>query len=148
MTRGNGERGVTLVEVLVVVAVLGIGLGVASLNLEPLDTPLEASTSLFEGFMRQARLSAIASTSAYRVSPDGDHALQAERADSCAATTWTADPALALELVEGVTFTATTWQVCFSSRGISATNVTVTLQHAEEGTQQIQVLLGGTTRLL
>jgi hypothetical protein len=43
---------------------------------------------------------------------------------------------------------STSWQVCFSSRGVSGNNTTVTLQHPSNGSRRVEVLVGGTTRVL
>jgi hypothetical protein len=71
-----------------------------------------------------------------------------ESAATCSDTTWTTDGDLRLELPGGVTMNDTTWSVCFSSRGISLNNITVTLVHTKYGTRDIEVLLGGTTRII
>jgi hypothetical protein len=53
-----------------------------------------------------------------------------------------------LNLPDGVTLADTGWSVCFSSRGISSDNVVITLQHDVYGSEQVEVLLGGTTRVV
>ena len=148
MTRTHGEAGITVPEMLVVIAILGLSVGVAAINVEPLETPLEASVTLTEGFFREARLGAIATTSAHRVRPDNSHRLGVQQALSCSGPTWTTVPNMKLNLPQGVTLTDTGWSVCFSSRGISSDNVTLTLQHDEYGSEQVEVLLGGTTRVV
>jgi prepilin-type N-terminal cleavage/methylation domain-containing protein len=148
MTRRHSEAGITLLEVLVVLAIIGISVGAATLNLEPLESPLQAGTTLLEGFLRQARLNAIATTSAYRVSPTSATELGAETADSCAASTWTTDTTMNLDMPSEVEFDSTSWSVCFSSRGISAGNVVIGLHHDTFGDVDVEVLLGGTTRVV
>ena len=148
MTRRHNEAGITLLEMLVVLAIIGISVGAVSLNLEPLGSPLRAGTSLVEGFMRQARLNAIATTSAYRVSPISIYKLGAETADSCTASTWTTDSSMKLDMPEEVELDSTAWSVCFSSRGISAGNVVIGLHHDTWGDVDVEVLLGGTTRVV
>lgn len=138
----------TLTELLVVLAILGISVTAATQNLRPLETPLQTGASLVQGMFRQARLRAIASTSAYRVSPAGSQILIAETAASCAETTWTSDPDVLVEMPDDVTMSPTSWTVCFSGRGLSTNNVTVTLNHPYYGTREIEVLLGGTTRVI
>jgi prepilin-type N-terminal cleavage/methylation domain-containing protein len=148
MTRTHGEAGITLLEVLVVVAILGISVTVAALNLEPLETPLAAGVTLTEGFFREARLAAIASTSAHRVAPLNSSRLVVQQAASCSASSWTSVNGMSLSLPQGVSYADTTWSVCFSSRGISADNVVINLQHSVYGSEGLEVLLGGTTRVL
>jgi len=142
------ERGTSLIELLVVLALIGLSVTAISFYLAPLETPLQSGTVLLEGYLRQVRRQAMATTSAYRAVPIGQDRLIAQRASSCLDTTWTEDPLVHLELPDDVTMTDSTWRVCFSSRGISASNVTVTLSHAEFGTRQVEVLIGGTTRVL
>lgn len=148
MTRIQGEAGITVLEVLVIVAVLGLSVGVAALNFEPLETPLAAGVTLTEGFFREARLSAIATTSAYRVQPDSTTRLGVQQDVSCSGSSWTTVANMKLDLPPGVTLTDTGWSVCFSSRGISSDNVVLTLQHDAYGSEQVEVLLGGTTRVV
>lgn len=148
MTRTHGEAGISILEVLVVIAILGLSITVAAVTLEPLETPLEASVTLTEGFFREARLGAIATTSAHRVQPDDAYRLGVQQATSCSGPTWTTVPDMKLNLPEGVTLTDTGWSVCFSSRGISSDNVVLTLQHDVHGSEQVEVLLGGTTRVV
>jgi prepilin-type N-terminal cleavage/methylation domain-containing protein len=142
------QRGSTMMEVLAVLAVMAVGLGISALYLRPVESPLSAGATLVEGVFRQARLNAIATTSAYRVSPSTSQLLIAERGDSCAATTWTADDDTQVLLPEGVTFESDAWTVCFTSRGVSADNQTIRLQHGQYGSIGIEVLLGGTTRVV
>ena len=148
MTRRHSEAGLTLLEVMVVVAILGLGVGIASLRLQPLETPLQSSATLVEGFFREARLKAIATTSAYRVLPSTSSRLMAQTADSCGASTWTTVVGMNLDLASGVTLSSTAWSVCFGSRGISNDNVSVKLLHDPLGSTTIEVLLGGTTRIV
>ena len=43
--------------------------------------------------------------------------------------------------------TDSAWVVCFNARGISSNNLTVTLSHPDRGSRQVEVLLGGATRV-
>lgn len=143
----RSQAGSTLVEVIVVVAIMGIGLGMASMYLKPIEAPLSSATSLVESYLREARLNAIASTSAYRVTPETTGRLKMETGDSCSASTWVGDGSK-LELPNGVSTSPSNWIVCFSSRGIAGTNVVITLDHDQYDAVQIEVLVGGTTREL
>jgi len=144
----HSTTGATLAELLVVLAILGLGLGIGSLYLSPIEAPLQSAATLVEGLCRQARLSAIATTSAYRVLPSTDRRLVAERASSCSATSWTPDGATTVDLPKGVTVETTAWSVCFGSRGVSSDNQQIRLQHAQLGSIGVEVLLGGTTRIV
>ena len=144
----KAQQGFTLSELMVVLAIMGLSATIGSLYLDPMTTPLESGAIQLEGFFRQARLQAMATTSAHRVSASDSSNLMVESAGTCSDTTWTTDGDLELELPRGVTMSDDSWSVCFSSRGISLNNVTVTLAHAKYGTRDIEVLLGGTTRIL
>ena len=90
----------------------------------------------------------MATTSAYRIVPDGAGRLLTEHADRCGDVSWTSEPGNALDLPDEVTLSDTDWTVCFGRRGLSTDNLTLTLVHPEYGSRQIEVLLGGTTRVL
>lgn len=144
----QNDSGMTLVEILAVLAIISLAVGVAVVQLRPLEAPLDTATSQVEGLCREARLSAIASTSAYRLSPDGHGGILAEHAASCSSTTWTLDSRMGLTLPSGVSMTPSSWTACFSSRGISSTGLTIALAHSQYGTRSVEILVGGTTRVL
>jgi len=137
------ESGATLIELMVVVGIMAIAALTFTLNLRPAEAPLQTATRLTEGFILQARSTAIATTSAYRVVPSDDDTLIVEYADDCDDATWTTEPHTVLDLPDTVSMTATDWSVCFSRRGISSSNVVVTLTDSELDSSQIEVLLGG-----
>jgi len=145
--RGNC-RGMTLVELLGTLAIMGLALGIAALNVGTMEGSLAGAASLTESFMRGARSTALATTAAYKVEPTSSRMLIASKAASCSAATWTVDPDLTLELPTEVALTDTTWSVCFSSRGLADSNVTIPLWHPVSGTLQVEVLLGGATRII
>ena len=142
------QAGFTLPEALLLVALVGVASMVTIQNLRPAEQPLHAGGAVLEGTLRQARLQAIANTAAFRVSPDSSKALEIQTAASCGATSWSAVPNGTFELPAGVTLTSTTWKVCFTSRGVSTDNTVITLSHHHYGTRQVEVLIGGTTRVL
>ena len=144
----SGQRGMTLIEVLAVLVILAIALTAVAMNLLPQDNPVDTSTNLLEGAFREARLNAIATMSSYRVSPTGPNGVSGEKGASCSGTTWSVDPSLNTAFPSGVTISPTTWSVCFSSRGISTSNVVVTVAHPSHTSRRVEVLFGGTTRVL
>ena len=115
------------------------------MNIPDFDSPDYALT---EEFLRQARATAMATTAAYRVLPDGPGALMAQTASSCSSPTWTTDPDLRVELPRDVEFSNIAWNVCFSGRGMADTNVVVELRKPQHRSQRIEVLRGGSTRVL
>jgi len=119
--------GATLVELLVVMSILAIAAAVGVLNLRPLADPLQDAVTQAEGYLKQVRAKAMATTSAYRVVL-GSTGLRAWYAPSCRAANFTEDAALRLDLPEGVRlearwaqsgqdFAPSDW-VCFTSRGL------------------------------
>lgn len=144
----RGNDGMSLVELIATVAILGIALGMAALYFRPMGTALGNGVSLTESFLREARASALATTSAFRVRPSGPLALSAETAASCEESTWAPVADMSVELPRDVVLSDTSWTVCFSARGISDGNVVVGLWHPESGVRRIEVLRGGTTRIL
>jgi len=142
------QSGMTLVELLVALAILGLGLTASTMYLKSTDNPLKTGSVLLEGSLREARLMAIAETAAYRLVPQGTRAVRMEHAGTCGDTTWLDAPVPSVPMPDGVTIVTEGWVVCFNSRGISSDNVVVTLSHEDFGTRQVEVLLGGTTRVL
>ncbi len=138
----------TVPELLAILALCGILLGISSLGLLRMEAPLDSGALMLDAALRQARVKAMATTAAYQVSPLDDTRLVASFADLCSATVWTLDPKLAVRLPEGVTLSDTTWGICFSGRGQADSNTVLTLQHPETGTRQVEVLVGGMTRVL
>jgi prepilin-type N-terminal cleavage/methylation domain-containing protein len=142
------QSGITLVELLVAMAILGLCLTASTIYLKSTDNPLKTGSILLEASMREARLMAIAETAAYRLAPQGTRTVRMERAASCGDTTWTDAPTPSVPMPDGVTIVTEGWTVCFNSRGISSDNVVIELSHAEYGARKVEVLLGGTTRVL
>lgn len=144
------NRAFTLTEALVVLGITGIILTVGAINLRGLNNPLQDGASQLEGFFKQTRSKAMATTSAYQVRTESAGRLVAEYAANCNAATWTADPRLTLELPAGVKVSGTnspvTWPVCFTSRGLANKNLIVTLSDAKNRTRQLEVMLGGGVR--
>ena len=155
-TRGGAirlrESGMTLVEVLATMVLLGLCLGMSFLYLSPMKAPLRDSVLLTQNFLRGARSTAMATTSACRIRPTTDHQLITETASACDATTWTSNPQLVLHLPDEVSFTDTGWTVCYNGLGMSDSNVTIGLRHVDSGMRHVErhveVLVGGMTREL
>ena len=133
----------TLVELLVVLALMGIAVAATALYFAPFEAPVESSATQLASFFRMSRARAMATTTAYRVVPDGTDGVRTLTAPTCSATTWTPDAERTLSFADDVTLANTSWMVCFNSRGVSSNNVTVTLQSPDYGSEQVEVLLGG-----
>ncbi|WP_421684943.1 prepilin-type N-terminal cleavage/methylation domain-containing protein [Thermus thermophilus] len=146
------SQGVTLLELLVTLAVLGIALTIAALNLRSLYDPLSDAVSRTEGYLKQVRAKAMATTSAYRVSVNGNR-LEAAYAGTCRSPSFTPDPALQMELPQGVSAALTPGgaALCFTSRGLlmllnggSYTGEPIlTLRDTPGRSKALKLLLGG-----
>ncbi|MGC8968388.1 MAG: prepilin-type N-terminal cleavage/methylation domain-containing protein [Thermus sp.] len=146
------SQGLTLVELLVTLAVLGIALAIAALNLRPFYDPLSDATSRTEGYMKQVRAKAMATTSAYRISLSGNR-LEAAYANTCRSPSFTPDTSLQMELPQGVsaTLTPSGAALCFTSRGLLillnggnyAGEPILTLRDTKGRTKALRLLLGG-----
>lgn len=140
------EAGITILELIVVFAMIALLFGIAAPNLAELDRPLEDGSAALRGFVKQTRAKAIASTSAYTITPTSASRIETQVSTTCGGTQ-TAEPKLFLELPKGVGMLSTSWSLCFSSRGFANNNVQVTLQDDELSTKVIEVFLGGAVEL-
>jgi prepilin-type N-terminal cleavage/methylation domain-containing protein len=152
-TRG-ARQGFTLIEIIITLAVIGIVLAIAALNLRGFHDPLHEAATDLSGLMKQSRAKAMATTSAYRVlvSPSGSQHLITEAAISCdtASTGWTADSALTTDLPAHITMTVTQGSLptCFDPRGIASEDVIFKLTDGNGRTMSVEVMLGGAVRIL
>jgi len=140
------SAGVTFPEVLVVMAILGLVAGAATLYLKPLEAPVVTAAHLVEALVKQTRAKSMSTTSSYRVRPFTAEELVVEYAASCSAVAWTLDPRMDLDLPRGVTMSESGWSVCFNSRGTASDNVTLVLDHADYRAQKLEILMGGAVR--
>jgi len=146
--RNNGESGTSLLELIAVLAVVGLTVGAATAVLKPAAAPLETGAVLLEGFFTRVRARAMATTSAYRITAADAGTVVADYAANCAAATWTAEERMELEFPDEVTLADTSWTVCFSSRGAASANLVVALNHPRTGSKQVEVFTGGSARIV
>lgn len=142
------SAGMTLIEILVVLTILGVALGMAGLYLKPAEAPLRTGAELVDALIRQTRARAMANTMAHRIRPTTDRRLEVEYAGSCSAVTWTPASRMSLDLPRDVTLSDTLWSICFTSRGLASDNFVIALNHPTSGMQQLEVLLGGAVKWL
>jgi prepilin-type N-terminal cleavage/methylation domain-containing protein len=144
------NKGVSLLELIVTMAILAIAFTITALNLRPLGDDLGNAVSEISGTLKQAKIKAMATTSAYRVRPTSTTEVVVERARDCSgAGGWETQTSMAQTLRENVVFTATSWQVCFNSRGFSLdstlnfTSPSLTLKDKKGKTATLQVFIAG-----
>ena len=142
----SGSRGTSFVELMVVMAVMSLLVGCLSLFLAPMEGRLDGAARSTEAFFRQARVTAMATTSAYRIRPADSTTMIVETAGSCGAASWIVDDTLVLDLPRGIVLDDTGWTLCYGSRGTASANLLIGLQDEDGAMRDIEVLRGGTTR--
>ena len=142
------QSGMTLTEVLVVVTLIAVALGVSLVRIDQAAPPLQTAGELVEGMLQHTRARAMAKTTPHRLRPISSTTLVVESGASCSVGPWILEPDLQLELQDGVTVSDTSWDVCFVSRGTSTQYRVITLDHYEDGSRQLEVLLGGAVQWL
>ncbi len=140
--------GMSMMELLVVIALLGLMLLIGGVYLKPMEQPVRSAGQMLEGLLSETRAKAIATTTVHRVRPTSDDFILVESAATCSSGAWTADDGLTLQLPRDVTLSDTTWSVCFTSRGIASQNLVMTLDHPDYDPEQLEVMVGGAVRWL
>ena len=141
------QNGFTLVEMLVVFLMIACLSGIAVMNLKALSSPSENGAAQLLGFFKHARAKAISTTSAYFVMPTSTSTVITKFGTNCSDAAPVNDSALRLNLPSGASLGNVGWSVCFTTRGLSDSNTTVTVNDTENGSKTVEVLLGGGVRL-
>lgn len=144
----------SFIEILVVLAIIGIASGIAALNLRPLGNYIDNAASEMAGTLKQVRARAMSTTSAYRISRASDTQLIVEFADGsrCDSSDWQEESRLNHEFREGVRIKEVRGGdddviVCFNPRGLASRTPTVILSDANERERSVSVYLGGAVRV-
>ncbi|MFN8391685.1 MAG: type II secretion system protein [Bdellovibrionota bacterium] len=148
--RSNGIsddcRGTTLVEMLVVFAIVGILSSSAISNLAQIKNPLKDGISQALGFVKEVRAKALSTTSAYTVRPSTTGRLVTTTGKTCSDAA-PATAGLSLDLPSGAALTDITWSICFNSRGLTEGASSFSIQNADGETETIEIFLGGAARI-
>ena len=150
-TKRANRRGFTMLELMVVMTFLGIVLSIAAPRFRGLENELQNAERETAGFIRQARVEAITTTSAYRVVATSTTRLRAEFAVNCnaAADDWAVDRTLPLN-IEGTVrirdIAADSVLVCFDSRGVGDASPVIRLADRTGDASDIEVFVGGAVR--
>lgn len=137
-----GERGVTLLEMLITIGLIFILSAIAVSNLRVTANPLASAGVSTEQFLQLARARAIAGTEVIRVTPSSAAKLQAFRGKTCDEST-TAVSDMLLDLPHEVSVQDTEWAICFNARGRADANVVFGLTDRTTGTKTVRIALGG-----
>lgn len=146
----RGDRaGFTLLEMLVVMMLTGILSYIGVYNLKEMASPIEDATTSTVSFLKIVRARALATTSAYTVYPVTSTRLGARTSARCddPVGETTIDSLLQLTFPAGAQLLETAWTVCFTARGLAATDQTFQLRDIASQTRTVEVLLGGSVRI-
>jgi len=147
----NNKQGFTILEMLIVLAVLSILLTIVALNLRVFENPLKSGITEIEGLVNQTRGRAQAQTSAIRLTfAANTNTVLVSSSKRCTSLVWTPDPSSNYKLPESVTVSSTNLStpLCIDSRGFADQYALVQLArtNGEPGTKSIEVLRGGVVR--
>lgn len=132
-------------DLLTTIALTGIVSGIAIFNFRGINDPLSDGTKGIAGYLRNARVRAISTTSAYRIYPISATRVVGAYAKRCSDTTFTSDPKMIFDLPTGAELTDTSWSLCYSGRGLPSTNETIYLGNGTT-VASVDVYLGGGIR--
>ena len=140
------ELGLTLFEVLTVIALIGIMAGIGSYSLNAMKTPLATASASTEQFIKFGRSKAISMTVALKIAPLTTTSLGAWTSTSCSGTM---TPLSSMKLIfpTGAKLTSTNWAVCFDQRGLASDTTSFTITDTAQGKKTIYVALGGGTKI-
>ena len=144
----TNSQGFSIVELIVVVAMMGIFSVSGITSLKALDNPVQDGASTTVGFLKQVKARAISTTSAYQIIALTDDRLITQYANTCSAGTFTIDPVLSLDLPKGANFQSTAWTICFSARGFADANQNIVIEDGASNSKMVEIFLGGGARII
>lgn len=151
-THPEGKHGFTTIELLIVIAIVGIIGGIMALNLRPFSNHAENGANALAAGLKQARARAMSTTSAYRLVYTSSTELTASYANTCGAATWTADPRFDVSIddtawveIDGVTADDAVGDVvaCYNSRGFAETSSLLNVTDTRGRARTVEIFVGG-----
>ncbi len=150
-TTRRTARGFTTVELLIVIAIIGILATIAALNLRPFSNHAENGANAISAGLKQARARAMATTSAYRLVYASPTELEASYATSCDAGSWTREPTydIAVEDTAQIELSGDDssdgWELvaCYNSRGFAEASRLITVVDNRDNTRTVEIFVGG-----
>lgn len=164
----KSSQGFTLIEIITILAIIGILSAIAAPSLLFANKPLQNATNILVGHFKQIRAKAMVTTSAYRLKSVSTTRLEAEYAINCSATSsaWVNDPQFTLDFqdeelklrgiqlvtptaIDGVARSSPTgWSICYNSQGIANTNLIITLKNNQSDERKtLEVFPGGSVEI-
>ena len=140
------QSGFSFLESLSVLALVSIVSLIAVSNVNKMDDPLTSATAEMQSFIKRVRARAISTTSAYIIIPSNTGSIITKYSDSCSSSTLTDDPQLQMDLPRSTALSDITWSVCFNSRGLSDSNISILLGDTDGRTRTLEIFLGGAVR--
>jgi prepilin-type N-terminal cleavage/methylation domain-containing protein len=144
--RHTRSSGFTLIEMVVVVAIIGIVVGTASFAFKEIENEAYNGASELMGLMKRSRAKALTSTVAYTIRPVTTTRVVATYANSCSETQVN-DTSLVLDMPSGARLLDTTWSICYGPRGLSGNSADIIVRDNIRQ-KTVQVVLGGGVRIL
>ena len=157
------RRGFTLLELLILLAVLAIVIAIAALDVRPLNNEARSAANEVASAVRLTRARAMATTSAHRLVVAGASELRMEAAIACEdASGWTDETRFATTLsgtaqitelsdtgdpADYVAATAGDVLSCFDARGLGDASPTVKIEDRRGRTAEVDVYAGGGVQL-
>ncbi len=128
---------------LVVISLIGTMSAIGISNITALNNPLQNGTNELTGFLKQARARAISTTSAYTVRPLNETQIITEVGNSCDDPAPELDATLTYTFPHQVHIPDTSWEICFTSRGLATSSPTIYVYGPNNKVQSISIYLGG-----